>query len=125
LDRALSALLDDLEGRGLLESTVVAVMGEFGRTPHVNSFNGRDHWNHCWSVVLGGGGIKGGQVVGASDEKGAYVADRMVSLGDLYATVYKALGVDWTKTYNTPVGRPVYIANSTGDKVGEPIKALI
>ena len=124
LDQALSALLDDLGQRGLLESTVVIVMGEFGRTPEVNSGKGRDHWNHCWSVVLGGGGIQGGQIVGASDERGAYVADRVVTLGDLYATVYKALGIDWTKTYDTPVGRPVYIANSTADTMGTPLQEL-
>ena len=73
LDRTLSALLDDLDERGLLESTVVLAMGEFGRTPFVNPDRGRDHWPTCWSLVLGGGGIKGGQVVGASDENGANV----------------------------------------------------
>jgi uncharacterized protein (DUF1501 family) len=125
LDQALSALLEDLSERGLLESTVVLVMGEFGRTPHVNPGKGRDHWPDCWSVALGGGGIQGGQVIGASDERAAYVADRMVSIGDLYATLYKALGIDWTKTYMSPVGRPVYIANTLDDKAGDPIKELI
>jgi len=125
LDQALSALLEDLSARGLLESTVVLVMGEFGRTPHVNPGKGRDHWPDCWSVALGGGGIQGGQVIGASDERAAYVADRMVSIGDLYATIYKALGIDWTKTYMSPVGRPVYIANTLDDKAGDPIKQLI
>lgn len=65
LDQTLSALLEDLEQRGLLESTIVIVMGEFGRTPHVNPKGGRDHWSHCWSLLLGGGGIRGGQVIGA------------------------------------------------------------
>jgi hypothetical protein len=125
LDQALSALLEDLELRGLLESTLVIVMGEFGRTPHLNSNNGRDHWPYCWSLVLGGGGIRGGQVIGASDEKGAYVADRMVTMGDLFATIYKALGIDWTKEYMTPIGRPVKIANSIEDKTGQPISELI
>ena len=125
LDQALSALLEDLQQRGLLESTMVIVMGEFGRTPYHNPNKGRDHWNDCWSMVLAGGGIRGGQVVGASDEKGAYVADNMVTMGDVFATIYKALGIDWTKTLMSPVGRPVYIANSIGDVPGTPIKELI
>ena len=125
LDRALSTLLADLEARGLFESTIVLVMGEFGRTPNINPGRGRDHWGHCWSLVLGGGGIKGGQVVGASDERGAYVAERLVTIGDLFATVYKALGIDWTKTYLGPGRRPIYIANSIGDKQGEPVHELV
>ncbi len=125
LDRALSTLLVDLEARGLFESTIVLVMGEFGRTPNINPGRGRDHWGHCWSLVLGGGGIKGGQVVGASDERGAYVAERLVTIGDLFATVYKALGIDWTKTYLGPGRRPIYIANSIGDKQGEPVHELV
>ena len=125
LDQALSALLEDLEQRGLLESTVVLVLGEFGRTPYLNPGLGRDHWPHCWSLALGGGGIQGGHIIGASDERGAYVADRAVSIGDLYATIYKALGIDWTKTYMSPVGRPIYIANGFDDKMGQPIKELI
>jgi hypothetical protein len=75
-------------------------------------------------MVLGGGGIRGGQIVGASDEKGAYVADRPVSIGDVYATIYKAMGIDWTKTYMSPVGRPVYIANGFNDRVGVPLSDL-
>ncbi len=125
LDRALSTLLVDLKERGLFESTIVLVMGEFGRTPNINPGRGRDHWGHCWSLVLGGGGIKGGQVVGASDERGAYVAERLVTIGDLFATVYKALGIDWTKTYTGPGRRPIYIANSIGDKQGEPVHELV
>ena len=125
LDRGLSALLEDLDQRGLLESTVVLVLGEFGRTPHINPNLGRDHWPECWSVALAGGGIRGGQVVGASDERGAYVADRMVTMGDLFATIYKAFGIDWTKTYMHPIGRPVKIANSIDDETGEPISELL
>jgi uncharacterized protein (DUF1501 family) len=124
-DQAFSALLEDLDQRGLLESTVVFAMGEFGRTPYVNPNRGRDHWPDCWSLAIGGGGIHGGQVVGASDDKGAYVKDGMVSIGDLYATIYKALGIDWNKTYMSPIGRPVYIANARGDVAGTPIKELI
>lgn len=125
LDRTLSVLLTDLEQRGLLETTVVLVMGEFGRTPTINPQGGRDHWPHCWSLALGGGGIQGGHVIGSSDKQAAYVADRMISMGDIYATIYKALGIDWTKTYMTPIGRPIYIANALGDKQAEPIAELI
>jgi len=125
LDQSLSALLEDLDQRGLLKTTVVVAAGEFGRTPAVNPNAGRDHWPDCWSLLIGGGGIQGGRVIGASDKDGAYVADRPVSLGDLYATVYKALGVDWTKTYKSPLGRPVYIANGFGDTAGAPIPELI
>src|SRR5258705_13359956 len=83
LDRTLTALVDDLEERGLLDTTLVVAMGEFGRTPVINPNLGRDHWPNCWSLALAGGGIKPGQVVGASDEKGYNVASRVVTLGDL------------------------------------------
>lgn len=125
LDQSLSALMEDLDQRGLLKTTVVLVAGEFGRTPVVNPNGGRDHWPDCWSMLLGGGGIAGGHIIGASDKDGAYVADRPVSLGDLYATVYKAMGIDWTKTYMSPVGRPVYIANGFEDEVGTPVEELV
>jgi hypothetical protein len=123
-DRTFSALLEDLEQRGLLESTVVVVSGEFGRTAHLNPQFGRDHWPECWSMVLAGGGIQGGRVVGASDERGAYVADRMVSMGDIFATIYKAFGIDWNKEYMHPIGRPVKIANAINDETGRPLGDL-
>src|SRR5262245_18671139 len=125
LDQSLSALMEDLKQRGLLESTVVLVTGEFGRTPVINPKGGRDHWPDCWSLLVGGGGIRGGCVVGASDKDGATVADRPVSIGDLYATVYKAMGIDWTKTYMSPIARPVYIANGFEDTPGNPLHELI
>ena len=125
LDQSLSALLVDLGERGLLDSTVVVVMGEFGRTPHINPEGGRDHWADCWSLLIGGGGIRGGHIVGASDKRAAQVADRMVTQGDLFATIYKALGIDWKKTYLGPGGRPIYIANSIGDKPGDAVKELV
>lgn len=125
LDRTLSALLDDLSDRGMLDSTLVLAMGEFGRTPFVNPDLGRDHWPSCWSLAMAGGGIKGGQVVGASDEQGAYVAQRPVGMGDIFATIYKAFGIDWTKEYDTPVGRPVKIANGLDDETGKPLPELI
>ena len=74
---------------------------------------------------MGGGGIQGGQVIGASDKVGGYVADRMITIGDVFATVYKAFGIDWEKTYMTPVGRPIKIANSIGDATGVPVKELV
>ena len=125
LDQAMSTLLEDLDQRGLLESTLVIAMGEFGRTPEKNQINGRDHWPFCFSVALGGGGIQGGQVIGASDERAAYPAERPMSIGDLFATLYKAFGIDWRKEYMTPVGRPIKIANSVDDKTGVPIEELI
>jgi uncharacterized protein (DUF1501 family) len=124
LDQSLSALLEDLHQRGMLDSTIVIALGEFGRTPTINPGRGRDHWPDCWSLALGGGGIQGGRVVGASDGQGAYVAERPVSIGDLFATVYQAMGIDWEKRYMSPLGRPVYIANGFDDKGGAPIKEL-
>ena len=124
LDRALSTLLLDLDQRGLLESTVVLAMGEFGRTPEINPDGGRDHWPYCWSLVIGGGGLAVGQVVGASDERGAS-GDRRITMGDLFATIYKAMGIDWHKEYMHPIGRPVKIANSIDGETGRPIPELI
>jgi len=125
LDQTLSVLLEDLQQRGLLDSTVVLAMGEFGRTPHINPDFGRDHWPGCWSLVLGGGGLQTGQAVGKSDEQGAVIVERPISIGDLFATVYKAMGIDWHKEYMTPVGRPIKIANSIGDATGVPIEGLV
>jgi hypothetical protein len=125
LDRTLTALLDDLEERGLLDSTIVLAMGEFGRTPFVNPDLGRDHWPTCWSLALGGGGIKGGQVIGSSDSEGANVTSAATSMGDVYATIYKAFGIDWTKEYETPIGRPIKIANALDDSTGAPIQGLL
>lgn len=125
LDRTLTALLGDLEERGLLETTLVIVTGEFGRTPAINPNLGRDHWPNCWSLALAGGGIKTGQVIGASDEKGYNVAERVVTMGDIYATIYKTLGIDWRKEYMSPIGRPIKIANSLDDRTGEPVAELL
>jgi Protein of unknown function (DUF1501) len=76
-------------------------------------------------LPLAGGGIKSGQVVGASDERGANVTERVVTMGDLYATIYQTLGIDWNKTYISPIGRPVKIANSLDDRTGSPVKELL
>src|SRR5262249_246481 len=94
LDQGLSALLEDLEGRGLLGQTLVVGMGGFGRTPKINKDAGRDHWGLCQSVLLTGGGIQGGQVHGASDRTGAYPATDPVDPVDVHATLYHCLGLD-------------------------------
>jgi hypothetical protein len=125
LDRTLTALVEDLDERGLLSTTLVIAMGEFGRTPIINAALGRDHWPNCWSLALAGAGIKTGQVVGASDERGYNVTDRVVTMGDLYATIYKILGIDWTKEYMSPIGRPLKIANSLDDRTGQPVNELL
>ncbi|MBP88935.1 MAG: hypothetical protein CMJ64_19840 [Planctomycetaceae bacterium] len=94
LDRGLSALLDDLADRQLLDETLVVCMGEFGRTPKINSNAGRDHWGQCGSVVLAGGGVRGGNIVGASDANGAYPIATSVGPPDMVATIYHALGLN-------------------------------
>ncbi len=125
LDRTLTALVDDLAERGLLETTIVIAMGEFGRTPNINPNLGRDHWPNAWSLAVTGGGMKVGQVIGSTDERGANVTNRVITMGDLYATVFKQLGVDWTKEIMSPIGRPVKIANSLEDTTGQPVAELI
>jgi hypothetical protein len=97
LDQSLTALLDDLDARGMFESTVVAVVGEFGRTPKINPKAGRDHWEHCYSGLVAGGGLRCGQLIGASDSLGNYPATRPVSPGDLAMTLYRQLGIDTTQ----------------------------
>jgi uncharacterized protein (DUF1501 family) len=92
-DRAWSALIDDLHERGLLDTTLVLAMGEFGRTPRLNARGGRDHWPGVWSIVLAGGGVRGGQVVGCSDRHGTEPRDRPVTPAELAATVYRSLGI--------------------------------
>jgi hypothetical protein len=94
LDQGLSALLEDLHQRGLLDSTLIVVLGEFGRTPKINKYGGRDHWPHCFSVLLAGAGVPGGTVVGASDSDGAYPAHTPVRPPELAATIYRRLGLD-------------------------------
>jgi hypothetical protein len=125
MDRTLATLLEDLDEKGMLDSTVVIAMGEFGRTPELNPALGRDHWPNCWSLALGGGGIRGGQVVGGSDERGFNPAGRQVSMGEIFATVYKALGIDWEREYMSPAGRPIKIANSLDDATAQPLRELV
>jgi hypothetical protein len=110
LDPAWGTLMTDLKERGLLESTLIVWMGEFGRTPGINPRNGRDHFPKAWSVVLGGGGIKGGVVVGKTSADGSTVEDRPVSVPDLLATICLGLGIDPLKQNMSNVGRPIRIA---------------
>lgn len=112
MDRAMSALVEDLSQRGLLEDTAIIWMGEFSRTPNINADTGRDHWARAWSVVVGGAGIKGGIAVGATNEEGTAVITEPYSSEDLMATVCKALGISLETTYTSKNGRPMKIANS-------------
>ena len=105
-DQAYTALIEDLEGRGLLESTMVIAWGEFGRTPVLNAKNGRDHWPGVFSAAVAGGGIQGGRVVGASDAKGAYPQDNAKDPQDVLATMYHHLGIDTRTEYFDLNGRP-------------------
>ncbi len=118
LDNAFAALMADLGQRGMLDSTMVIVTGEFGRTAEINVNNGRDHWPNCFSLVLGGAGIPGGQVIGSSDNDGMYVKDHPVEVPDLMATIFHKLGVDYTKEYVSNIGRPLKIAD------GKPVSFL-
>ena len=115
LDRSVTALVDDLDTRGLLDSTLVVVTGDMGRTPRVNKSAGRDHWPQCGFCLLAGGGTRPGLVVGASDKLAAYPTDHPVSPGDLVATIYHQLGVDPEATVPDQTGRPVHISH--GGKV--------
>jgi hypothetical protein len=109
-DQALSALLEDLDTRGLLDSTLVVAQGEFGRSPRINPSAGRDHWPHVYSVILAGGGIQGGRVLGSSDKIGAYPATDPVSPGDLAATIFSSFGIDPSHEMRDITGRPWRLA---------------
>ena len=119
-DNAFSSLLEDLQNRRMLDNTMVVAMGEFGRTPKVNPAGGRDHWPQCWSIVMAGGGIKGGQAVGASDEIGAMPKDRPVTPAQIAATIYQALGVPLELELPGAQSRPIPLV----DRGVESIKEL-
>jgi uncharacterized protein (DUF1501 family) len=121
LDQSWSMLMDDLRQRGLLDSTLIVWMGEFGRTPKINQQKGRDHWANSWTTVLAGGGLRGGQVVGQTSPDGMEVKDRPVSVPDLLATVCLALGIDYMKQNASNVGRPIRLAEPTA----QPIKEVL
>jgi uncharacterized protein (DUF1501 family) len=117
-DLAFSALIEDLDARGLLKSTLVVALAEFGRTPRINKNSGRDHWPDCFSMVLAGGGAQGGCVLGASDRLGAYPAADAVTPGDLAATLYEQFGLDPAAEIRDLTGRPYRVAE------GEPLRKL-
>ena len=119
LDLALSALVEDLDQRGMLDETLLVVMGEFGRTPKLNTAAGRDHWPRVFSVALAGGGVQVGQVIGSSDAVGEGPKDRPVTPGDLAATIYTLLGIDPKLELHTSDGRPVRVAPYEAQVVSE------
>ena len=121
LDPAFASLMKDLRERGLLESTLVVWMGEFGRTPKITEGGGRDHFPSAWSVVLGGAGIKGGQAYGKTSPDGNEVAEGKASVSDLYATICRAVGINHNKENLSPEGRPIPLV----DRGGKPIEALV
>jgi len=120
LDQGLAALLKDLEDRGRLDSTLVVVTTEFGRTPRINEMAGRDHWPQAFSIVMAGAGLKTGQTIGATDAQAAYVTDRPITPADMAATVLSVLGINPDATLHTPAGRPILIADG-----GSPVTELL
>jgi hypothetical protein len=124
VDPAMSALIHDLKDRGLLDSTLVIWMGEFGRHPSITSKNGnsagRQHYPRAWTTVLAGGGIRGGQVIGKTDKEGADIVEKPISGPDFLASVCKVLGINFAKQNQTPIGRPIRIV----EKGAVPIKEL-
>lgn len=110
-DRAFSALVTDLDERGLLDSTLVIMMGEMGRTPQINNRAGRDHWSMTQTILWAGGGVKPGNVIGATDKRCAYPTTEPFGVEDVICTVFRLMGIDTSKTYYTPLGRPVPIVN--------------
>jgi hypothetical protein len=121
LDPAWSTLMEDLKSRGLLETTTIVWMGEFGRTPKINPNAGRDHFPSAWSTVLAGGGVKGGQVIGKTSADGMNVEERPVAVADLMATIIGALGLDPQKQNISNVGRPIRLADPQAKKITEVI----
>lgn len=119
-DRTFATLIADLQTRGLLDETLVVVMGEFGRSPKINAAGGRDHWGSCFSVALAGGGIGGGQIIGASDRLGAFPSSRPVTPPDLAATIFHLLGLDPASEFIDPIGRPRRLTDN-----GQPLREII
>jgi uncharacterized protein (DUF1501 family) len=118
-EQAVAALLTDMKQRGLLDETLVAMYGDFGRTSKINKDAGRDHWGHAGSMLFAGAGVRGGQIIGTTDERGEYVLDRPVRPPEVAATIYHALGLDYTRELNSPSGRPIRILPDT-----EPVHEL-
>ncbi len=114
-----AALITDLDLRGLLNDTLVCFISEFGRTPRLNRFAGRDHWTNAYSIVFAGAGVPGGQVIGESDRDGGYVVSQAYTPEDYAMTVYEKLGLDRSKPLYTSSNRPVHFGH-----LGEPIREL-
>jgi hypothetical protein len=110
-DQTYSAFIEDLDARGLLDETLVVVMGEMGRTPKINAAGGRDHWTFCYSVLLAGAGIRGGTIHGASDDQAAFIKDKPVHIRDICATIYHLLGIDPAMPVYDRANRPIAIAH--------------
>lgn len=119
-DKTFATFIADLKSRGLLDETLVVVMGEFGRTPKFNAGGGRDHWGPCFSIALAGAGVGGGQIIGASDRLGAFPADRPVTPANLAATIFHLLGIDPHAEFIDPTGRPRYATDN-----GVPLKEIV
>ena len=119
VDRVIHTLVTDLESRGLLDSTLVLMLGEFGRGPVMTKTAGRDHWTNCMSMLVAGGGLKHGQVIGATDARGYGIQERPVTPQDLAATVFKFMGIDLNAHWTNPQGRPVPIVTEGGKPVYE------
>ena len=120
VDRGVSALLDDLDARGMLDDTRVVWFGDFGRTPKVNPTAGRDHWSAAGVALMAGGGIRGGQIVGATNALAEYVTDNPVSPQDIAATIYTVMGVKLHTWYKAQDGRPIELCPE-----GKPVKQLL
>lgn len=118
-DNAYAALLEDLHQRGLLKNTLVVATGEFGRTPKINPAGGRDHWPQCWSMLFAGGGVKGGQIIGSSDEIGAYPKDRPVTPAEVAATMLHSLKIDLNTELPSPDGCPIRVIDHGVSPISE------
>jgi len=110
-DQAFSAMLEDLEASGLLKTTLVICLSEFGRTPRINGHVGRDHWSEAWSIAMAGHGVKHGMVVGETNERGTEVKSKPFDIGSAFHTWYRALGIDPMKTEFDNAGQPLPIAH--------------
>jgi uncharacterized protein (DUF1501 family) len=123
LDQALSALIEDIYDRGLDRKILLVAMGEFGRTPRISQANGcigRDHWPDAMTALVSGGGLRMGQVVGATNSRGEYPQERPLTPQDMLATIYRHLGIDWKRELIDHSGRPIPILST-----GEPIRELL
>ena len=118
-DNAYASLLEDLKDRGLLENTLVIAMGEFGRTPKINPAGGRDHWPQAWTILMGGGGVQGGRIVGATDEIGGYPVDRPTTPAEVAATVYHSLGINLDVELPGPQSRPIRLVDHGVEAISE------